>query len=110
MQPLTQARQHPGHLLLLGDGRLLLTYGNRTAEQFGVAARVSDDGGITWSDEIILIDDLMNRDAGYPASVQVNGEIVTAYYSSGVASHRRYHMGVVRWKLEAKKTTTVDEP
>lgn len=108
VQPLTQANQHPGHLLQLDDGRLLLTYGNRIADQFGVAAKVSDDGGATWSDEITVISDLGNRDVGYPASVQVEAGILTAYYASSVASHQRYHMGVVSWKLEARQPSQDD--
>ena len=43
----------PPHLLALGDGRLLCTYGYRRAP-FGVRACLSHDGGETWEDEIRL--------------------------------------------------------
>ena len=41
------------------------------------------------------------RDCGYPTNLQLaDGTIVTAYYCKGVAAHRRYHVGVVIWRLE----------
>jgi hypothetical protein len=98
--PLTQSSQHPAQLLRLKNGNLLLTYGNRISGQFGVAVKISQDEGKNWSEEFLLIDDLTNGDCGYPASVQLsNGKILTAYYSFGVASHQRYHMGTIIWNL-----------
>ena len=98
--PLTEPGQHPAHLLRLDTGHLLLTYGNRIAGQFGVAAKISQDEGKTWNEEFLFIDDLTSTDSGYPASVQLpDGKIMTAYYSVGVAPHQRYHMGTVIWSL-----------
>jgi hypothetical protein len=98
-RPVTAKSQHPANLMVLSDGRLLLTYGNRVPGRFGVEAKFSVDEGGTWSNPITLVDDLSNGDCGYPASVErPNGEILTAYYAKGVASHRRYHVGVVQWK------------
>lgn len=98
---LTDDNQHPGHITSLKDGRLLLTYGNRKAGQKGVAVKISGDKGKTWEDELIVIDDLnFGQDCGYPTSVQLdNGSIMTLYYSRGIESHQRYHMGTVIWKL-----------
>ena len=98
---LTDDNQHPGHITDLSDGRLLLTYGNRKVGQKGVAAKISIDKGKTWQEELILIDDLdFGQDCGYPTSVQLdNGTIMTLYYSRGIATHQRYHMGTVIWKL-----------
>jgi Neuraminidase (sialidase) len=97
---LTKDSQHPGHLLRLKNGNILLTYGNRIKGQYGVAARISDDEGKNWKDEIIVIDDLTSGDSGYPSSTQLpDGRIMTAYYSVGVPSHQRYHMGTVIWNL-----------
>jgi len=93
--PVTLASQHPGHFLRLRDGRVLLTYGNRTADR-GVDARFSSDEGQTWSAPVRLVD--FQGDGGYPASVQLpDGKILTAYYASKTAYHPRYHMGVVVW-------------
>lgn len=71
----------PPHLLVLSDGRLLCTYGRRTAP-FGQRAMISEDG-ITWNPatEIILRDDAPNHDLGYPVSIETSpGEILTFYY------------------------------
>jgi hypothetical protein len=78
----TGKNEHPGDLLLLPDGRLILAYGNRNPP-FGVRAMISSDGGKTWDKEntIILAWDAPNRDCGYPASVLLNdGSVLTIYY------------------------------
>ena len=71
---------NPPHLLKLADGRVCLTYGHR-AKPFGIFARISNDGGSTWSEPIVLRNDGGGRDIGYPRSVQrLDGKIVTVYY------------------------------
>jgi len=93
--PLTDPLQHPGHLLRLRDGRILLTYGMRDIHAIGI--RVSNDEGDTWNPREALVR-LEKGDLGYPATVQIeDGFLVTAYYTS--TPH--YHMGVVRWALDA---------
>ena len=70
----------PPHLLETEEGDVVLTYGRRI-EPYGECARVSRDGGETWSREIVLRDDGPSWDLGYPASVQLkSGEILTVYY------------------------------
>ena len=94
----SEAKQIPADLARLADGRLLLTYGTRVADQRGVLGKLSSDEGKTWSAPIRLADSLSSRECGYPSSIQrPDGKIVTAYYSAGVADHTRYHMGVVIW-------------
>jgi hypothetical protein len=96
---LTEANQHPAHWLRLDNGDILLTYGNRVDGERGFGFKISKDEGETWSEGALVIDDLMG-DCGYPSSIQrPDGKIVTAYYASGVAAHRRYHMGTVIWNL-----------
>ena len=81
---------NPPALITLADGRLCLTYGYR-AQPFGIRARLSEDGGATWGDEIILRDDAGNHDLGYPRSVQrADGAVVTAYYFNDRADGERY--------------------
>ena len=93
--PLTAPQQHPGHLLRLEDGRILLTFGMRDVGAIGI--RVSNDEGRTWQPQDVLVH-LGQGDLGYPASVQLpDGSLVTAYYYSSP----EYHMGVVRWSLDA---------
>ena len=73
---------HPGHLLVTADGRLLCTYGRRTAP-FGIRACLSEDGGRTWlvDQEIVIRDDLPNGDLGYPTTIEYEpGRLFSCYY------------------------------
>jgi Neuraminidase (sialidase) len=73
--------EHPGDLIQLRDGRILLTYGERNAPR-GARAILSADGR-KWdnSKPIVLADDAPVTDCGYPSSVEVGaGKIVTIYY------------------------------
>ena len=99
--PLTLPGQHPGHLMRLQDGRILLVYGLRNRGLYGVAARLSVDEGQSWGPPIFLVDLEAATDVGYPASVQSeDATIITAYYCNGIPAHQRYHMGIVRWRTE----------
>jgi sialidase-1 len=70
----------PSHLLRLRDGRLLMTYGYRRAP-FGNLARVSEDRGRTWQEPLVISDDGVGSDLGYPSTVELsNGELVTVWY------------------------------
>ncbi len=75
----------PSHLLELESGRILCTYGYREPP-YGVRACFSDDGGATWDvdNEVVIRDDGMHLDLGYPASIQLlDGRILSAYYFHG---------------------------
>ncbi len=81
--------ENPPSLLRLRDGRLVLTYGRRSAP-FGIRARLSSDEGKTWSAEIVLRDDGGCWDLGYTRSVQrPDGKIVTVYYFNDSPDHER---------------------
>lgn len=97
-QNLTLPQQIPAHFLRLQDNRILLVYGMRSPRDYGVAARISEDEGKTWSPALKLVD-YPDADGGYPSSVQTaDGKIVTAYYCASQPIHNRYHMGVVIWE------------
>ena len=87
----------PAHLLLLNDGRILTTYGYRK-KPYGIRAKISKNKGKSWSKEIIIKDDGLSWDLGYPSSIETNSkEILTVYYthdSNGV----RYIVGK-HWRL-----------
>lgn len=71
---------NPPHLIRLRDGRLCLTYGYRSAPM-GIRAKLSRDQGATWEREIVLREDAVTHDLGYPRSFQrEDGKIVTVYY------------------------------
>ncbi len=94
--PVTEEGQHPGHLLLLKDGRVLLSYGDRTGTVHGVEVRTTIDEGKTWSESVRLFD--WWGDGGYPSSVELpDGRVLTAYYAQRIEGHDGYHMGVVAW-------------
>jgi hypothetical protein len=73
---------HPFHPLPLADGRLLLSYGYR-AEPFGIRLRLLDRPGDNPDDypEIIVRDDGLCADLGYPWAVQLaDGRVLLCYY------------------------------
>lgn len=81
--PVTGSMEHPGDLLRLKDGRILLTFGRRQPP-YGVRGLLSYDDGKTWDQEhrIVLSADSASWDCGYPSSVQLDSEeIVTVYYT-----------------------------
>lgn len=78
--PVTKDLQHPGDLIQLKDGRIVLTYGERNAPR-GIKALVSADNGKTWGQPIVLAADAPNIDCGYPSSVQLkDGSVATMFY------------------------------
>ena len=79
-QPRINNAGNPATLTRLKDGRIAMAYGWRLPP-YGIRARISDDEGQTWSDEIILRADGNNWDLGYPRTVQrADGQLVTIYY------------------------------
>jgi len=81
---------NPPTLTQLRDGRLCITYGYREAP-FNICARLSQDNGVTWGEEIILRSQGGNHDIGYPRTVQrPDGKIVTAYYFNDTPDGERY--------------------
>ena len=80
----------PPDMLQLSDGRIALIYGYRSPP-YGVRAKLSADGGETWSDEILLRDDGGYWDVGYTRSVErPDGKIVTVYYFTDSKLTERY--------------------
>ncbi len=87
---------NPPSLIRLRDGRLCLTYGYR-APPFGIRAKLSDDGGRTWSPTILLRTDCGGRDTGYVRTVErPDGKIVTVYYLHDAPRGERY-IGATIW-------------
>lgn len=94
---------NPPHLLKLADARLCLTYGHR-AKPYGIFARLSDDGGQTWSEPIALRTDGGGRDLGYVRSVQrKDGKIVTVYYFWDEATGPERYIAATIWTAEVGK-------
>ena len=71
---------NPPSLIRLLDGRLCLTYGDRKPP-YEICAKLSSDGGHSWTEPVILRTDGGGRDIGYPRTLQrSDGKIVTVYY------------------------------
>ena len=92
---------HPVDLIQLKDGRIMATYGIRTgphAKPGGVRACFSNDNGKTWDikTEVIIRNDFINWDTGYPESLQMpDGKIFTVYYYNLFG---KYFLGGTYWK------------
>ena len=70
----------PGSLVKMSDGRIVCVYGYRLQNQ-GVRAAVSEDGGATWGNELIVRDDGGSWDLGYPNAWEVEpGKVGCIYY------------------------------
>ncbi len=79
---ITKDREHPGDLLRLRSGNILLTYGERN-KPYGVQAMISADEGATWlkNDRVALAWDGDHSDIGYPVTIErSDGRLVTVYY------------------------------
>lgn len=87
---ITAARHHPADLVVLSNGTLLLTYGNRTPP-YQIEGLASRDNGQTWLDCLLTfsgplygyaIENSRPTDLGYPSSViqPDGGKGVTIYY------------------------------
>lgn len=91
---------NPADMAVLKDGRVCITYGYRAAP-FGMRARISADGGMTWGDEIHLRDDGAGRDIGYPQTVlRPDGKLVTIYYYHNAPDPERYIAATI-WEAPA---------
>ncbi len=91
-------RGFPSHLLLLRDGRILMTYGHRRFP-FGVQARISQDEGRSYSEPLIISADGTNGDLGYPSTVELpDGSLITVWYEK-MAKNPRAQLRQARWRL-----------
>jgi hypothetical protein len=88
----------PSLLLRLRDGQLLMTYGHRRPP-FGNQARLSQDGGRTWSDPLIISADGASGDLGYPSTVELaDGSLLTVWYEL-LKSSPRAVLRQARWRI-----------
>ena len=88
---------NPPAMIKLKDGRICLIYGFR-GEPYSIRARLSSDGGQTWSDDYVLRDDGASRDIGYPRVVQrPDGKVVAVYYFTDPETGPERYIGATIW-------------
>ena len=76
----------------------MMTYGHRRPP-YGNQARLSEDGGRTWSEPMILSGDGMGGDLGYPSTVQLgDGSLLSVWYEA-MKGYRGAVLRQARWKL-----------
>lgn len=86
----------PASLVALRDGRLALTYNDRNAGR--ACAKLSDNTGLSWGEEIVLRAEAGNWDIGYIRSVEMaSGEVLSAYYWNDYPDRERYIAGTI-WR------------
>lgn len=94
---------NPASLVHLGGDRLAVVYGYR-GEPFGIRAKLSDDAGRTWSDEIVLRDDAREWDLGYVrATRRPDGRVLAVYYYT-TADRPANHIAATIWDPSADAT------
>lgn len=77
----------PPHLVQLSNGVVVLSYGYRL-NPTGARARLSYDGGKTWTDEIVISTcaNPASGDLGYSSTAELeDGSLITAYYQKSEA-------------------------
>lgn len=93
---------NPPSLVRLPDGRLVVTYGFRSAPQ-GIRAKISCDEGKTWGDVIHLRDDGRTWDLGYTRTVlRADGKLVTIYYYT-TKQNPQQHIAATIWDPDQVK-------
>ena len=118
---IANVQESPAHMFEHSSGVMVMTYGYRGIyidpatgktvsyternkdETLGIRARLSYDGGLTWTREVILTFGLVpvdnSSDWGYTSSVELsNGKILTLYYQR-VVGETKASIHQVVWEL-----------
>ena len=74
--------EHPGDLVALPNGEVLLSFGERVIAPLGVRARRSRDAGRTWEAPFVVATVPPGSDIGYPSAVAVGDSVLTMYYAN----------------------------
>ena len=102
-RPLAPIDVHPADLVLLNDGRVLLTVGYRIKPSFGVIGMLSDaKGEFKWEDHFVLMNDAYSGDCGYPSTVLLkDGRAMTLYYATLTKGEPKWstHSGALTYRV-----------
>ncbi len=98
---------------LLRDGTIVCTYQRRFAPPFGIRARFTSDLGETWSDEVILRDDIPVSDGlGMACTVELSdGTLFTLYNAKKRVADSSYQPFVAgtRWSRNYQHLPHIQE-
>lgn len=93
---------HPADMVLLKDGRILLTVGHRIPP-YGVIGMLSDaKGEFKWEGHFVLMNDAYSKDCGYPSTILLkDGQALTLYYATLLTGERKWdtHCGALRYRV-----------
>ena len=102
-RPLAPLEVHPADMVLLKDGRVLLTMGYRIRPAFGVIGMLSDaKGEFNWADHFVLMNDAYSGDCGYPSTVLLkDGRAMTLYYATLTKGEPKWstHCGALTYRV-----------
>lgn len=102
-RPLAPLDVHPADMVLLNDGRVLLTVGNRNRPFYGVIGMVSDAmGEFKWENHFVLMNDAYSGDCGYPSTVMLkDGRAMTLYYATLTKGEPKWstHCGALMYNV-----------
>ena len=88
----------PPHLLRHSSGAIVCVYGYRS-EGFGQRCMVSFDEGKTWRTNLIIRDDGLDGDLGYPASVELDDDSIMTVYYQRLPGQSKASILWSRWRL-----------
>jgi hypothetical protein len=75
-----------------------MTYGHRRPP-FGNQARLSEDGGRTWSGAMVISHDGAGGDLGYPSTAELaDGSLLTIWYER-MRDNPRAVLRQARWRM-----------
>jgi hypothetical protein len=89
----------PSHLLKTSSGMLICSYGYRR-EPYCVRVMFSRDNGETWENESDIYVNGINKDLGYPSTVELSdGSFITVFYAH-LGQEESAVILQQRWKIE----------
>jgi len=84
----TDKSQHPADLIDLGNGNILLIFGNRRDKEKDTRGILSRDGGQTWETEKQMrLTVPVTGDFGYPSAVVMDDNLLIVHYNAGEGAH-----------------------
>ncbi len=90
----------PAHIFVTSKNEVVIAYSRREFPM-GIRARVSRDNGHTWSEEMILREDGLDWDLGYPTTTEnAKGELVTVYYMKDKKGLNENRIQYTIWTLD----------